>query len=260
MRKFALIGKNIAYSFSPDLHNAFFRSVSLNAQYALEDFNNKEFNAASWNDLISIYDGFNVTIPFKEAVIPYLDQLDEVSRAVGAVNTVLVKEGKTIGYNTDYNGFLSLYDSIIHKTPKTAYILGTGGAAKVVDFALRNKGVENIYFVTRQASLEGATTLSYEAFRSQKKTNALLVNATPIGSKQYENQCPISEEHLVGFDGVIDLIYTPSETLLLQMAKKRGILGVNGYKMLMVQAYEAEKIWWKDLNIEKNFFVNYQLK
>lgn len=259
MKKFALIGKNITYSFSPALHNAYFQKVGLDASYTLEDFQNKELNEKSWFDLLDRYDGFNVTIPFKETVLPYLDQLDPVAMAVGAVNTILVKDGKTIGYNTDYNGFLTLYEAIVRKKPKTAYILGSGGAAKVVHYALKNKGVENIFYVSRRVRQEDETALSYEAFNLRPKTDAILINATPIGSKQYEHQMPLAETSLVDFDAVIDLIYTPSETVLLKKSREMGILGINGYDMLMIQAYEAEKIWWQGRPIERSFFMNYSL-
>jgi len=192
--------------------------------------------------------GLNVTIPYKETVLRYLHDLDETARAVGAVNTIRIRNGRLRGFNTDVTGFeqslQQWHTELGHTIPlgMHALILGTGGAAKAVAYALQKMGIEYT-FVSR--SRTGRQYLSYTDLHTLSAGDfTLIVNATPAGTFPDVDACPpipfdvLDERHLV-----FDLVYNPAETLLLQRAKTKGAAVKNGLEMLQLQAEAAWKIW-----------------
>ncbi|HET8803112.1 MAG TPA: shikimate dehydrogenase, partial [Aequorivita sp.] len=186
--------------------------------------------------------GLNVTIPYKEEVIPLLDNLDEDARKIGAVNTIKISEGKKLtGYNTDHFGFQKSLEAFLPLQQKTALILGTGGASKAVAYALEKLGFR-FQFVGRKDNLN---TLQYSSLnKTILESHLLLINCTPVGTFPNIADCPpipyqlLTENHLL-----FDLIYNPSETQFLKQGKIKGAKTINGLKMLELQADKAWEIW-----------------
>ena len=242
MAEFGLIGKDIDYSFSRSYFNEKFKNEGLNHNYVNFDIDSIE----EFSNIISStknLKGLNVTIPYKEAVIPYLDKLHKTAKKIGAVNTIkITKKGKLIGYNTDYFGFEKSIEPLIKKHHKKALILGTGGASKAIAYALERLNIKH-QFVSRSQSKKNV--ISYDSLTENDiKSHQIIINCTPLGTYPKTNECPdilydaIDNTHLV-----FDLIYNPEETKFLTIAKIKGASICNGSKMLELQAEKAWNIW-----------------
>ncbi|NVK03869.1 MAG: shikimate dehydrogenase [Flavobacteriia bacterium] len=238
MRKFGLIGKSLSHSFSKGYFTEKFEKLQMEAEYVnceLEDIS--EFESLATED----FDGWNVTIPYKEAIIPFLDELTHDAQAIGAVNTISRSDGKLIGHNTDHTGFEKSLLPFLEPGDTKALIFGTGGASKAVAHAFQRRGI-HFAFVSR-APKPGQ--LSYDQLNSAVLDNVhLLVNTTPIGMYPNEDDVlPFHMDLIQSHHFVIELIYNPSETVLLKVAKQAGARAINGLNMLHWQAEEAWKIW-----------------
>lgn len=249
--KYGLIGKDIGYSFSRSFFKAKFQKESIAASYA--NFDCK--NIAAVKQILDNKNikGFNVTIPYKEQVIPLLDMLDEDARTIGAVNTIKrMPDGSLKGYNTDFVGFReSLYNSpegILLKgalsentTPLNALVLGTGGASKAIMYALTNMGVRCQYVSRKRSN----TAITYDDIDEELITNTwLIVNCTPLGTFPDIDQSPDIPFDFISLSHVAyDLIYNPSETVFLKKAKAQGATTFNGLPMLEGQALASWDIW-----------------
>jgi len=242
MRQFGLIGKSLSHSFSKVyFEEKFCREHIEDATYSLfqiSDIKDITNFIQSHPDLV----GFNVTIPYKQTIIPYLNELSEEANSVDAVNTVLVKnidnQIYTIGFNTDIIGFQQSLDGVT--VPKKAMILGTGGAAAAVKHVLQQKGCE-ITLVSRN-SLRGLpyTALTSEIIAQHK----LIVNCTPTGTYPNINEKPdIPYDGISGEHFLYDLVYNPSKTAFLKEGLRRGAKVQNGLQMLYAQAESAWNIW-----------------
>lgn len=256
MANFGLLGRNIDYSFSKGFFGEKFAHENRSDTYVNLDFQSIEefirwFNAH--NDL----QGFNVTIPYKEAIIPFLDALDPIAQAIGAVNTVVVQKNSGAkallkGYNTDYLGFSQSLKSWFISKQKQALILGTGGASKAVVFALKAEGFE-ILQVSRKNKSDGLKvqnpeeTISYEALTPELiKESPLIVNCTPLGTFPNIEQAPELPYHALGPEHFLyDLIYNPEETEFLRRGRNGGTKVKNGLEMLELQALAAWELWQK---------------
>lgn len=235
--KFGLIGRNIFYSFSKKYFEEKFSELKLpNFSYSIFDL--KEILDVQEIFEIENLRGFNVTIPYKEQIIPFLDELSDEAEKIGAVNTVLFKNGKKIGYNTDAFGFENTL--LLHKNPKqkSALVLGNGGAAKAVKYVLEKHQIP--YQTVFRNGKINFKNLPKEAVNS----HLIIVQCTPVGTFPnvsdsvdfpFEN---LSAEHLV-----IDLIYNPAETEFLKKAAAQKATTVNGENMLKMQAEKAWEIW-----------------
>lgn len=243
MRNFGLIGYPLGHSFSRKYFTEKFEKEGIDAQYELYQLAKIE----DFDDLIKKNDfsGLNVTIPYKETVMKYLDEVDETAAEIGAVNTILFKNGgnKTIlkGYNTDVIGFTNSIFPHLKPFHKKALILGTGGAAKAVVYGLNKLGIETTY-VSRSPK-EGQ--LSYQNLNENILSDYLIiVNASPVGTFPNVDNCPdipynlLTSKHLL-----YDLVYNPAETLFLKKGKAKGAAIQNGSEMLTGQAIAAWKIW-----------------
>jgi shikimate dehydrogenase len=244
MKTYGLIGYPLGHSFSRGYFTDFFAQQAIEAEY-------KNFELPSIEQLPSLLEsketlcGFNVTIPYKQQVFAYLDELDEAAHAIGAVNVVKVidKEGKQYlkGYNSDYIGFTESIRPLLKPHHTRALILGTGGASKAVNFALRQMGIETLY-VSRTAR-EGIITYNDLTLELMAQ-HTIIVNTTPLGMHPKVNECPpidystITEQHLL-----YDVIYNPTKTLFLQHGEEHGATISNGMDMLIGQAKAAWKIW-----------------
>ncbi|UZT97039.1 shikimate dehydrogenase [Chryseobacterium fluminis] len=236
-KKLGLIGKNISYSFSKKFFEDKFQKLMLKG-YSYDIFDLSEINEVE--NLFSVPDllGFNVTIPYKEKIIDYLDELSDEAEKIGAVNCVLIQNGKKTGYNTDAFGFEKTL--LLHKKPHhtSALILGNGGAAKAVKYVLDKHGISSVT-VSRNTEVN-LKNLDRETVDSHK----IIVQCTPVGTFPNVEEClsfpfeGVSGEHLI-----IDLIYNPNYTQFIINASEKGAKTVNGYYMLEQQAEKAWEIW-----------------
>ena len=241
--KFGLLGKNISYSFSSGYFTKKFEKLNLKKHKYVN------FDIPEIKDFPSIIEetpnlkGMNVTIPYKEVVMQYLDKLDETAKEIGAVNTIkFTKRGDLKGYNTDIFGFENSIKPFLKKHHKKALILGTGGASKAVAYAFKRNDIK-FKFVSRNPSEKNQ--ISYKDLSEEiLKEYTVIVNCSPIGTFPNVNDAPkipyqfITDKHLL-----FDLIYNPEETAFLKKGKEKGAAIKNGYQMLELQAEEAWRIW-----------------
>jgi shikimate dehydrogenase len=247
MIKLGLVGEKLSHSQSPQIHEEIMKQRGITGTYEILEFSKDTF-ARDFSALKdSGYRGVNITIPYKESVIPLLDDISQQAKYIGAVNTVLFKDGRAKGFNTDYNGFVSLIDhNNITVKGKGAVILGSGGAAKAVVKALLDLGIYDLTIVSRgKQNFHGNYTVSYEFFKEERVKSDLLINCTPVGMYPNVEASPVPREY-INTDVVIDLIYNPAKTLLLQYAEELGLKTVNGSYMLREQAVKAYDIWTGD--------------
>jgi len=246
MKEFGLIGKPLTHSFSKKLFTEKFEQEQIQATYELFELNSiKEFP-----ELIETHPnlvGLNVTIPFKQEVISYLDEIETSARMVGAVNTIKIVNNKSQkilrGYNTDVDGFNAILCDIFDQKEKPqALILGTGGASRAVQYVLRKNGI-GFLLVSRSSSKHGQINyhmLTKSIFNKFK----LIINTTPLGmSPLVEEMPPIPYQFITNSHVLIDLIYNPAETKFLAMGKAVGAQVCNGIQMFEQQAKEAWEIW-----------------
>lgn len=241
---FGLVGKNISYSFSKKYFSEKFALGNLQG-YTYENFDLQsveEFPSIIKNN--PDLKGLNVTIPYKEAVIPYLDKLSKTAALIGAVNVIrFTKTGKLKGYNSDFYGFMKSLKPLLQPHHQKALILGTGGASKGVAFALEKLGI--LYtFVSRE---EKAGMIDYERINATTFDNyQIIINCTPLGTSPNTKQFPpIPYQYFTKKHIAFDLIYNPEETQFLKKAKKKGTVIKNGSEMLVFQAEKSWKIWNK---------------
>ena len=236
MKTYGLIGKNISYSFSRNYFaNKFKKEDIKNSQYINFDIDNlSELNNIFNTDNF----GFNVTIPYKEVIIPYLDSLDFHAEKIGAVNTIKLENGKKIGFNTDWIGFKKSIEPLLNSHHTKALILGTGGASKAVIYALDQLKIETL-MVSRYGEI------SYEDLSEEIIQNhAIIINCTPVGTFPNIDAAPEIPYHFITKNHLAyDLIYNPAETLFLKKCKEKGAVVKNGLEMLEIQAEASWKIW-----------------
>lgn len=243
-KRYGLLGRNISYSFSKGYFTDKFNDGNFSG-CSYENFDIQEIAAfAQITKNSSDLKGLNVTIPYKEAVIPFLDKLSKKAAKIGAVNTIRVsKKGKLKGYNTDYYGFKKALEPLLQSHHKKALVLGTGGASKGVAFALDELGI-SYTFVSREAK---ENAIDYSQINATTFANyQIIINASPVGTSPNVDAFPLlpyecfSEKHIA-----FDLIYNPAETQFLKKAKKKGAQIKNGLDMLIFQAEKAWEIWNK---------------
>lgn len=240
-QRFGLLGRDIDYSFSRAYFSEKFeREKLLHCSY--ENFDLPNLDNFTETLQTPHLKGMNVTIPYKEEVIPFLDDLDEVSKAIGAVNTVVFgTDGSAKGYNTDHIGFSESIAPLLHKEVTDALILGTGGASKAIVYALHQMGI-NTKYVSRKKS---KTTLNYsELSKDIINAHKLIVNCTPLGTFPNINEKPdLNYASLTSKHILFDLIYNPDETAFMKEGKKYGATVSNGQAMLVGQAEASWKLW-----------------
>lgn len=240
-KRFGLLGRDIDYSFSRVYFTEKFkREKRDHYEYGNFDLQNlDDFKAVLKTPNLS---GMNVTIPYKQEVMPFLDNLDEVSKAIGAVNTIVFNsDGTTTGHNTDYIGFQKSITPLLTNEITAALVLGTGGASKAIVYALHKMGIKTQY-VSRK---KGLNTLTYEELtREIMDSHKLIVNCTPLGTYPDVDQKPTINYDLITTSHVLfDLIYNPAETAFMKAGKKAGARVANGEKMLIGQAEASWELW-----------------
>jgi shikimate dehydrogenase len=237
---FGLTGYPLSHSFSPRYFSEKFARQGIQASYQLFPLP----DISGLRELISLHPqllGLNVTIPHKETVLPYLDILSEEARAIGAVNCIHIKNKLLTGYNTDVTGFSQSLTPLLQPYHTRALILGTGGAAKAVRYALDHLGIE-----WKEVSRTPAVNqLGYEALDADViQSYPLIINTTPLGMYPHTDACPALPYEALGPEHLLyDLIYNPEETFFLARGKARGARTKNGLEMLELQAEASWHIW-----------------
>jgi len=241
MRLFGLIGYPLTHSFSKDYFGEKFK------REAVEDCRYENFQLANIKELPKIIEdhadleGLNVTIPYKESVLSFLDEKNELVRQTGACNCIKIVNGKLVGFNTDVIGFERSLFSKLQSGHKNALVLGTGGAAKAVEFVLK----KNQIHYTNVSRRHSQNNITYEELTpSLLEKNRLIINTTPVGMYPKVNEIlPLPFEAITTKHFLFDLIYNPPKTLFLKKGEARGATIQNGYEMLVCQAEESWKIW-----------------
>ncbi|MCD8309752.1 MAG: shikimate dehydrogenase, partial [Prevotellaceae bacterium] len=248
MQKYGLIGYPLKHSFSITYFNEKFKAEGIDAEYV-------NFEIPEIGDFMEVVEenpnlcGLNVTIPYKEQVIPFLDELDKDAAKIGAVNVIkLVRQGKgkgkvkLIGYNSDIIGFTQSIEPLLEPQHKKALILGTGGASKAVFHGLENLGIKGTFVSRVRRSDE---VLTYDMLTPEvMQIYKVIVNCTPVGMFPKVDFCPgipyelLTPEHLL-----YDLLYNPNETLFMKKGQAQGAKVKNGLEMLLLQAFAAWEIW-----------------
>lgn len=251
--KLGLIGRKLGHSLSPEIHRQFLSAMGKEGSYDLLETEPENLERLM-EKCKKEYTGVNVTIPYKKAVIPFLDAVDPPAARIGAVNTISFSGGRAVGYNTDYTGFgCSLRHCGIVPEKKKCTVLGTGGAALAVICFLLDAGAEEVRVVSRNPEKAGKDILK-KAGSGQiiledytelgtHGTGDILINCTPVGMFPNAEASPVSEEVTARFRAAADLIYNPKQTLFLSYAEKSGLPHLNGLCMLVMQAAAAEEIW-----------------
>lgn len=253
-----LLGTPVAHSFSPIMHNAAFNKLGINASYMAFDIPTSDLQKSIDGLKVMGFVGANVTSPHKLEIMQYLDHIDENAQLIGAVNTIVNREGILYGYNTDYLGFIeALKIRNVDLENIRVAILGTGGAAQASIVGLLNENVGIIDIFSRHVNKgqelieklnnnEKLSALEYDTIYS--KSYDLVINATPLGMHPYEGISPI-EVDKVGEDKTIfyDLIYNPSESEFLRQARVSKRITLNGLDMLIYQGIYALKFWFDGL-------------
>lgn len=240
-KKFGLIGKTLKHSYSKTIHG-FLGDYS----YELYEVAENELKNA-----IERLDGFNVTIPYKTEIIKYLDVLDESAKSIGAVNTVVKKDGKTFGYNTDFYGMkYMLSHGGIDISGKHVMILGSGGTSKTAEAVCKSLGAKDVVKVSRNGEV------NYSNYTLKKETQ-VIINTTPVGTYPDNYGCPADVSAFERLEGVADVVYNPNLTVLCFNAKARGIKAVNGLSMLVAQAKYAKDIFTDSFSDDKEIQTVY---
>jgi len=241
MKTYGLIGKSLSHSFSKKYFTEKFDKLGFtDSEYINIEIKSIEEFSQRIEELSPL--GLNVTIPYKEAIIPYLDELDEFAKEIGAVNTIVFKNGKLKGYNTDAFGFHQSIKPFFKPQHERALILGTGGASKAVEYVLKQYGVD-VLFASRSET--NANVLNWNDVNENViKQHLLIINCTPLGmypdvdAKPEISYSTLTDKHLL-----VDLVYNPEETLFLKLGKENEAKGINGLTMLQQQAEKSWRLW-----------------
>jgi len=242
MKTYGLIGFPLTHSFSKKYFTEKFQREGLTdcsyENFPLEKIQAVEYVFSSNPNL----EGLNVTIPYKESILPYLDDCTEVVKETGACNCIKISNGKKIGHNTDVVGFGTSLDLQLKPSHAKALVLGTGGAAKAVRHALQ---MRNISFLQVSRNPEAAGEIAYhEIDKEMMQSHLLIVNTTPLGMYPHVDACPpLPYQFLTSDHFLFDLVYNPATTLFLQKGLDAGALIENGSNMLKIQADASWQIW-----------------
>jgi len=244
MRIFGLIGKTLTHSFSPTyFKNKFEKEEIIDAHYELFPLENIEEISALKKAQANLC-GLNVTVPYKESIIPFLDEISEQAQTIGAVNTIAcLADGRWKGYNTDAFGFEKAIQSFVDLKTRKALVLGTGGASKAVQYILAKHAVP-IYLLSRSPKKDSKEIAYEDLNQTILEDHTLIINCTPLGTFPHMNDCPNIPFEFIGTKHfVFDLVYNPAETTLMKKAKAAGAAAANGSSMLENQAEASWEIW-----------------
>lgn len=256
--QFAVLGQSLPHTWSPYIHNSLFDAAGLDAVYLPVTVPPERLGSVT-DVFRSCFSGFNVTIPYKEKILPFLDDVDEAARVCGAVNTVEIRNGRMIGHITDGLGMLrAIEERGVETHQADVLILGGGGAARVAGYAFLSRG-GRVTFAVRDAQKgnalvhalaktqqDGLRRLSVRPLADCAEAHDILINCTPVGMYPHVDACPVSADAIARCMAVFDAVYNPRETRLLALARQNGLPAIEGLGMLFYQAVEAQKFWFGD--------------
>lgn len=246
--EYGLIGEKLGHSYSKIIHEKL-----ADYTYDLCPLSRAEFPVFMEK---REFKAINVTIPYKEAVLPYLDEIDDRANAIGAVNTIVNKDGKLIGHNTDFGGFLYMLQAHnIQPAGKKCLILGSGGASKAVKAVLDYMNASSVLVVGRTAR-EGV--LTYEEAYAKHRDALIIVNTTPVGMFPDVNASPVDLSRFPACEAAVDVIYNPSETRFTKQGKELGMTAVTGLEMLIAQAKYAVEFFLDTTIVENKIAEIYE--
>lgn len=242
---YGIIGNPVSHSLSPAMQNAALAACGLNGVYI--PFPAKDIEAAVTGIRALGICGVSVTIPHKEGVIAYLDEIDPVAERIGAVNTIIVQKGKLVGLNTDWLGAMRALEEKTDLAGAKIVLLGAGGSAKAIGFGLLERGAK-IVLCSRTESRGRALADNLECpwvslKETEKLSGKVLINATSVGMQPNVENSPVPSTILPGFQVVMDIVYAPLQTRLLREAEAAGCFAVNGLEMLLYQGVSQFEIW-----------------
>lgn len=256
--RFAVLGQSLPHTWSPYIHNSLFDAAGLDAVYLPVTVPPERLGSVT-DVFRSCFSGFNVTIPYKEKILPFLDGVDEAARVCGAANTVEIRNGRMIGHITDGLGMLrAIEEKGVETHQADVLILGGGGAARVAGYAFLSRG-GRVTFAVRdtqkgdalahalaKTQQDGFRRLSIRPLADCAESHDILINCTPVGMYPHVDACPVSADVTARCKAVFDAVYNPRETRLLALAKQNGLPTIEGLSMLFYQAVEAQKFWFGD--------------
>jgi shikimate dehydrogenase len=243
MPAFGLIGKSLSHSFSKSYFEKKFQ------EQRLDDYSYDNFELEKIEDFPALlkqkqFKGLNVTIPYKESIIPFLDELNAGAKEIGAVNCINFVNNRMVGYNTDVYGFAQSIKPFLDTNHQRALILGTGGASKSIAYALKKIGLQ-VFYVTSGKEKKTQNTFFYPEINDRvMEAFKFIVNTTPLGTFPNTEECPnLPYQLFTPKHFAYDLVYNPPETRFLRLAKEKGAIAMNGLSMLQLQAEKSWEIW-----------------
>ncbi|MBY6915095.1 shikimate dehydrogenase [Clostridium botulinum] len=256
MNFYGVLGEKLSHSISPMIHNKIFSLLDIKGAYKIFEVEREDLKKFADSLRVLKIKGCNVTIPYKEDIMKYLDEISPEAKKIRAINTILLKNNKLYGFNSDYYGFNSiLIRNNIEVNDKVAMVLGTGGASKAAVTLLLDRGSKKIYLVSRSKksiSLDEDKRIEYKTYNNINDIKGdILINATPVGMYPNVDFKPVNEKIIDNFDILIDLIYNPRETQFLQNGKILNKKVCGGLEMLVGQAIKSSEIW-HDISIDND--------
>lgn len=256
MEFYGVLGEKLGHSLSPRIHKMIFEIVGIEGAYKLFEVPRKDLSLFADSMKVLGIKGANVTIPYKEEIMKYLDVISPEAQALGAVNTIVLRDEKLWGFNTDYYGFGYLLDRYkVNLKEKEVVILGFGGAAKSILQYLLDSTAKSIYVVSRSKNKvinskdKRVQLITYEDLKAID--GDILINTTPVGMFPKDEACPVEEEVIEKFSTVIDTIYNPGMTQLLSKAEALNKRIIGGLYMLIGQGVRAQELW-HDIAIDES--------
>lgn len=258
MKKYTLIGHPLGHSMSPFIHDSLFKLKNRNVQYSLTDISPEDLESKK-DYLKNEFIGYNITIPHKVAIIPFIDKMDESAKRYNSVNCVANTQDGSIGYNTDCDGFLRSLEMNGISLDGKVLLLGCGGVGRMMAIESVAHGADLTIAIIEEAR-DMCNTLLKELSEKFPNTDVkvvlmnqisgkfdLLMNATPVGMFPKVENCPVSEEIVSNCNAVFDVIYNPTETELVKKFKSQGKKAIGGMAMLVLQAVKAHELWDNDI-------------
>lgn len=265
-RKYAILGGSLKHTMSPPIHKRLFELKGREFFYEIIECSAEELKGKA--DYFKSLAGYNVTIPHKIDIIRQLDRLDVTAKRYGAVNCIDNSNGESVGYNTDCDGFLQSIRALGADLDESVLLIGCGGVGRMIatecalkgadltiavlesDIPLAKKAVEDIEKLCEPR----IKTVTLDELEEHGAHHSLLINASPVGMYPKSDFCPVSDKVIAGCDYVFDVIYNPTETLLLRKARKSGAKTMGGMAMLVWQAVSAHEIWDNDKYTDEEIF------
>lgn len=250
MKLYAVLGEKLGHSLSPQIHNQMMDIINVDGRYVILDIAKENLpKAVEALKVLNIL-GVSVTIPYKTDIMPYMDEISKEAVAIGAVNVIYIKNGKAIGYNSDFFGFGSmLKEAGIDVKDKNVVQLGAGGAGKASLAYIHSAGVKSIRVVARNPEKMAVLKKQFPYIETSLFSEPdlikgnVIINATPVGMLPNIDACPVDKEVVQRFSAAADIIYNPLETQFIKYAKEKGMKFAGGLYMLLYQAVKAQEIW-----------------